>query len=259
MSNNPAVKTRSSKDLLLLVITFALPLLLFLIPTGEAFTGQIRMYLAITLFAILTIIFENINTTAISILFPIAYVVLAKAPAAAVYAPWSLYIPWFVIGGLFLANVMDRTGLLKRIAYNSILLTGAKYNGIIYGLAIAGILLYLLIPGNTVFPLAALAFGLCKALNLEMGRETAGITMAAAISSLLPGWFIFNANWGLLTGLGMEAAGPVTLSWLGYLGVNSVSILFYFFMFFVITKMFKASSGINAKEYFKGELQKLGR
>jgi len=174
------------KNLAIMIMTFILPLASLLFPTNELFTPQIRLYLVITLFAILTFIFGNINQTAVSILLPVAYVVIAHAPAAAVFSPWSTYIPWFIIGGLFLANVMERTNLLKRIAYNSILLTGASYNGIIWGLAIAGVILFLLIPGNTVFPLAALAYGLCKALNLKVGKETAGITMAAAISSLLP-------------------------------------------------------------------------
>jgi len=107
--------------------------------------------------------------------------------------------------------------------------------------------------------LAALAYGLCKALNLDVGKETAGITMAAAIASLLPGWFIFNANYGLLTGLGKGAAGPVNLTWIQYFMNNSASFLFYAFMFWIITKMFKPSVPINAKEYFKVELQKLGK
>ncbi|MCO1602064.1 SLC13 family permease [Desulfosporosinus nitroreducens] len=249
----------SMKNLIIMIMTFALPLAILLIPTNELFTPQIRLYLSITLFAILTFIFGNLNQTAIAILLPIAYVVIAQAPAAAVFAPWSTYIPWFAIGGLFLANVMDRTNLLKRIAYNSILLTGASYNGIIWGLALAGIVLYLMIPGNTVFPLAALAYGLCKALNLDVGKETAGITMAAAIAALLPAWFIFNAYYGLLTGLGQGVAGPVNLTWIQYFMNNSVSFLFYAFMFWIITKMFKPSVPVNAKEYFKVELQKLGK
>ncbi|MHB8073635.1 SLC13 family permease [Desulfosporosinus fructosivorans] len=259
MSVQTVKQPMSTKNSVIMLMTFILPLAILLIPTNELFTPQIRMYLTITLFAILTFIFGNINQTAISILLPIGYVVLAKAPAAAVFAPWSLYIPWFIIGGLFLANVMERTNLLKRIAYNSILLTGASYNGIIWGLSLAGVALFLLIPGNTVFPLAALAYGLCKALELEIGKETAGITMAAAISSLLPGWFIFNANWGLLTGLGKGVAGQVDLTWIQYLMYNSISIVFYAFMFWVITKMFKPAVPINAKEYFKDELLKLGK
>ena len=249
----------SMKNLITMIMTFALPLAILLIPTTELFTPQIRLYLVITLFAILTFIFGNINQTAIAILLPITYVILVQAPAAAVFAPWSTYIPWFIIGGLFLANVMDRTNLLKRIAYNSILLTGASYNGIIWGLALAGIILFLLIPGNTVFPLAALAYGLCKALNLDIGKETAGITMAAAIAAMLPYWFIFNANYGLVSGLSKDLANQVELTWIQFTMYNSVSILFYAFMFWIITKMFKPSAPINAKEYFKSELGKLGK
>jgi len=252
-------QSMSMRDLMIMIMTFALPLVILLIPTNELFSPQIRLYLAITFFAIITFIFGNINQTAVAILLPVAYVVIAQAPAAAVFSPWSTYIPWFIIGGLFLANVMERTNLLKRIAYNSILLTGASYNGIIWGLALAGVILYLLIPGNTVFPLAALAYGLCKALNLEVGKETAGITMAASIAALLPGWFIFNANYGLLTGLGKGVAGDVNLTWIQYLMYNSANILFYAFMFWIITKMFKPSVPINAKEYFKVQLEKLGK
>ena len=71
---------------------------------------------------------------------------------------------------------MERVGLLRRIAYKCILLTGASYKGIIWGIALAGVVIFLLMPNdNAAVPIAALAYGICLSLNLKKGPESAGI------------------------------------------------------------------------------------
>lgn len=47
------------KNLAIMIMTFILPLAILLFPTNELFTPQIRLYLVITLFAILTFIFAT--------------------------------------------------------------------------------------------------------------------------------------------------------------------------------------------------------
>lgn len=249
----------TAKSITSWLLTVGIPLAIMLIPTNELLTPQLRTYFALTVFAIMVFVFENMNTTAIAILLPISYVIIAKAPAAAVFAPWSTFVPWSVLGGLFFANIMERTGLLRRIAYHCILITGASYNGIIWGLALAGVALFCVIPGSTPFPMAALAYGICISLELGKSKESAGITIAAGFAALLPGLFIFNPSFFLLVGLGAPVAGPVSMQWFQYFYNNAVIVLFYILMFFILTKMFKTSKPISGKEYFKTELEKLGK
>ena len=166
MSSTLDRRTPSVKTVLIWLVTLGFPLALLCIPTNDLFTGQIRLFLALTLFAILTFAFENMPQTMIAILLPIAYVITGIAPAEKAFGPWMQYVPWMVLGGLILADALNSAGLLKRIAYKCIILTGASYNGILIGLALAGTVLNIFIPSQAVVPMAALSYGICVALEL---------------------------------------------------------------------------------------------
>lgn len=221
-------------------------------------TTQFKWFLALTLAAIITFVFEQINTTAVALALPIMYVLILKVPAAQVLFPWTMAIPWMLVGGFLLAGILERIGLLKRVAYKCILLTGASYTGIIWGIGLAGLVLYIIKPGGVLVPMAALAYGICKALDLPKGRETAGITMAAAVAAITPRMFLFNSNFFLYAGIGQAATGPLSISWLEYIQYNWVLLLQYLLLFFVISKMFKPQKPIDGKDFFQMEYDKLG-
>ena len=259
MSASIISKKPSVKNIIAWVLTIGLPILIMLIPANDVLTTQFKGFLALTLAAILFFVFEQVNTTAIALALPIAYTLILKVPAEQVLYPWTMSIPWMLVGGFLLANILQRIGLLDRIAYKCILLTGASYNGIIWGLALAGLILFIMMPDNTMIPLAALAFGICKALNLPKGREAAGITLAAAIAALIPVQFLFNPSVFFLVGIGQAATGPLTITWLDYIKYNWVLLLEYFALFFAITKLFKPKMPINGKDFFQEAYDKLGR
>ena len=155
------------------LLTIGLPAFILLLPSGDVMTPSIKLYLAITLLCILMFAFENVQQTAVALMLPLLYVVSGVAPANVAFSPWLQYIPWMCLGGLVLANVLESTGLLKRVAYKCIILTGASYNGILWGMALAGIILNIFIPGQVVIPMAAFSFGICQALELGRSKESA--------------------------------------------------------------------------------------
>ncbi|NLT94691.1 MAG: SLC13 family permease, partial [Clostridia bacterium] len=239
------------------VITIALPLLVMLIPTNEVFTPVIRNFLAITLCAILLFAFEILPQIIPSLLLPVMYVVIKIAPAEAVFGPWATNIPWMFMGGILLANCLESIGLLRRIAYWSIIKTGGTYNGILYGIFLAGLILNLLVPGQGVIPLAAFTYGICMALGLGKSKESAGIMLTGAFSALLPLFFFYNPNFVVIT----SAAAPVKaveLTWFKYLYHNLPNIPWALFCVFLISKVFKPSKPIDVKDYIKEEYKKLG-
>ena len=140
-----AVDLKSSKwdvqSFLKWFCTLGIPLLILLIPVNEIFTGHIKLFLAITVAAIMTFAFENVDQTLVAILLPGLYIICKLAPSSVVLSPWTQNIPWMVLGGFLLADTLNDIGLLKRIAYKCIIWTGCTYNGILYGLVIAGLLL----------------------------------------------------------------------------------------------------------------------
>lgn len=49
-----------------------------LLPVNEVMTVQLKLYLAITLVAVLFFVFEQVNSTVVALLLPIAYVLILR-------------------------------------------------------------------------------------------------------------------------------------------------------------------------------------
>ena len=113
-----SVQSKTSKaDVVKMVVTIALPLAIMLVPANELFSAQLKLYFAVTLAAILAFAFENFNQTLVALALPFAYTLLNIAPAAVVFSPWSTNVVWMVLGGLMLADMANKTGFLRRVAY----------------------------------------------------------------------------------------------------------------------------------------------
>ena len=239
--------------------TLGVPLMILLLPVSEAFSRDIKIFLAITVAASMSFAFENIDQTLVAILLPGLYIICKLAPSAVVLSPWTQNIPWMVLGGFLLADTLGEIGLLKRVAYKCIIWTGCTYNGILYGLVIAGVLLNFMVPGKLALPFAALSYGICTALELGKSKESAGIMLAAAMGALMPPqMFAFNPTFFILVNGGLEATGPLELSWWGFFFNNAVGIVFILFMTFVASRVFKPAAPISGKVYFRDEYKKLG-
>lgn len=114
MATEAAPVGLSKKNAIIWAITIILPLAIMLIPTNEIFTIKLKLYVAITLMGILIMAFESLNQLALAILLPVAYIVFQLAPANVVFSSWLSYIPWMMVGGLLLAEVLNGIGLLNR-------------------------------------------------------------------------------------------------------------------------------------------------
>ena len=174
-------KTFNSGNAVKWAVTLGFPIILLLIPCNDVYTLSMKLFLALTLAAILMFAFENLNQTVVSLLLPFLYVVLQIAPANVALSPWTQTVPWMMISGLILANVLQSIGLLKRVAYKCIVLTGGSYTGIIFGIGITGLILNLMTPAQALVPLATLAYGICMALDYKKSPQAAGIMLALPV------------------------------------------------------------------------------
>lgn len=240
-------------------MNIGIPLAILLIPTNEAFTHDVRLFLCLTIFAIIVFAFETINQTAMAILLPLLYIIFKVSSPATVFSPWASASPWMFLGGLMLAVVLDRIGLLKRIAYKAILATGANYNGILYGLGLTGIILNIIIPAQAGIPMVTLAYGICRALDFKFSKEASGIMLTAVTAITAPTLVLFTGNYTMLAIMGEGITGPVTLGWMECLLKNIVTFLFLFVMIFIFTKLFKPEHEINSHAFFVDEYKKLGK
>lgn len=251
-----SAQTMSRKDKIQWLFVVLAPVMICLIPTDEQFTPEIRTFLAITAVAILLFAFELLHQLLPALLLPFAYYIFGLADLSVVFSPWAQPIPWVVIGGFLLANIMERTGLLKRIAYWCIVKTGGTYTGIIMGLILAHIIVNLLKPGGIVVASAALAYGICKALNLGKSKASAGIMMATAVGSMTTGHFVFTpSNIGVLFGAVSEVA-EVPITFFDYFLENIVFLPLPFLIGLMIAKMMKPDEPIGRGKAFFIEQQK---
>ena len=239
-----------------MVVTIGLPLSILLIPVNEVFSHTLRLYFAVTLFAILAFAFENFNTTLIALALPFAYTLFNIAPAAVVFSPWATNVVWMVLGGIMLADMANKTGFLRRIAYKCIILTGGTYRGIIWGLGLAGIIATLLLAGNGIIPMAALAFGICNALEIKKTKAAAGVMLASAFGCILSATFLFNVGPAMYAGF---AGMSMSLSWIEYFTHQAVGVIYFVVVFFVMERLCRPKEGLNGKDYFVEQYQTLGK
>lgn len=253
-----AIRKTNPKTLIMWICVIAAPIIVMLIPTQGVFTPQLRTFSAITLTAILLFAFNILPNFVVAVALPVSYMLLNVAEPNIAFAAWFSNIPWMFMGGFLLANVLERIGLLNRVAFWSIIKTGGTYSGILWGLDIAGIILNLIAPGKAYVPMAALSFGICKALNFEKSRESAGIMMGGFFASWFPTFFLYNPTFAIMPSLGKEVA-PVQITWLQYFINNIPFVLWLAVCIFMVIKLCKPKKQIDIKDYAIQEYSKLGK
>ncbi|MDO0825533.1 SLC13 family permease [Desulfosporosinus nitroreducens] len=128
-------------------INILLPLLVFfLIPQSTGATMAMKLFFAITTWAIIAWLLETVSETAVAILLPVFYIIAGLADTKIAFSAFTTTIPWIVLGGVIFSSVMISTGLAKRIAYFIILKTGGSFKGLLLGITLAGIVIAPFIP-----------------------------------------------------------------------------------------------------------------
>lgn len=241
------------------MVCLGIPLGIYLIPLNELYTREIRWFLVISVLAILTIAFDFFNVMVPAILMPIGFLLAKVAPAAVIFSPWSQTLVYVIIGAFLLARVMEEVGLLKRIAYWCILKSGGSFKGTVWGVFVAGLVLGTITFGNAYVLMAALCYGICKALDLGKSMESAVITMAGCMSAVSSRMFIYTPfSISLLENGGKDVDPTFQISIFGYLWHN-LPMLGYCFLFVAFMLfLYKPKKNRNSKDYFLEQYQSLG-
>lgn len=241
-------------------ITLGTALIIFLIPCNEIYSYEVKMFLLVTATGILLVAFELADLMAVSMMFPIGYLASGIVPMEVAYSAWTQTMPLVVIGGYLIANVLDRVGLLKRIAYFSILAVGGSYYGLLYGVLIAGIILNTATGGNAWVIMAAFTFGLCKSFNLGKSIDSAIIMLVGALSAGASCVFIYTPYFmSLLLNAANSTGGNYALAWLEFFFHMLPYFIFILAFTWLLPKVFKPTKTLPGKEFYKEEYAKLGK
>ncbi len=241
------------------LVTIVVPALLLCIPTNSTFTADIRMFLVITLAGILVLAFEFFDSMVPAVLIPIFYMAFDLAPVTTIYGGWTAKTPMMVFGALLLAAILEKTGLLERIAYFCIIKTGCSYRGVGWGLYIAGVISALITSVNSWAVYAVITLGVIKSLDLGLSRQTAGLVAIASTSVLGNyGWLYAPANVALFSGGLLQADPSIVITWTSAWLNNLPSIFFGFVFTAIVLYVLVPKTELEAKEVFEVKYHDLG-
>lgn len=229
------------------------------LPESAGFDPKLKMYLTITVLAIFIFAFDLANQTAVALGLVFAYAIGGFADASVVFAVYQQPVLWAVIGGLFLANTLNRVGLLRRIALKCIILMRGSYKGLIYGLVIAGVVVSFLM-NNATIPMVIFAFGICKALDLKPSKESAAIMMAAALPTNMIYMSMYAATYAMgaaiIQGAGIEST---PMNYGSYFVTNWPMLLAILLLAILLPRIMKPETEREwGTELFKKQLEELG-
>lgn len=249
--------TMSKSLMVKYAINLIIPLCFVLIPCGEVYTLQMKIFFASTIFAICCFAMETMPSTAVSIMLMVFWVFTNVAKPAVIFSVWQQYLPWIVMSGFLLANVLQRTGLLSRVIYTILSKTAVSYKGMLIGLAIALGLTTALIGSHPVL-YATIAYGICVAFEFGQSKASAGVMFVAAVSGLVA---IQSRFTGPLLLLGTARSAGFDLDLLGFFEsyfYNLPLLLFWIGCVALAIIMFKPEKEISGKEYCQAKLAEMG-
>lgn len=254
------LKSMKKTDIIKWVVTIGLPVLIALIPINELFTWQLKWYLVGTVFVILCWALEVLPLVSVSIALPIYYVFFGICDATVAFSPLTQYIPWMVLSGLIMAAVLERTGLLKRIAYTFICWMGATYSGVIIGLSLTSFIATIFVGTSVLVPLTTLAYGVCIALGTGKSKESCGIMLTTAVVSMTTLCVTFNGATAVIIGMASGAHPDLTL--LGFfesIWHNLPTCVLIIAMVLFAIKTCSPEKPIEGKAYFQQKLDEMGK
>lgn len=243
------------------LISIILPLCILLVPLSERYTWELRIFLMITIFAIMLVAFDLVDSLVAAIVLFMGYSVTGIAEASVVFASWSNDVAWMIVGSLVLAAALANTGIMNRLAYQFILKMGSSYTKMLWAIYFSSLLVSFL-TSVTGFPLfAVIVYGMCRGMGYKIGtKEANGIVFAAMTGAIAPFAWIYNPiNAGVGGSVLNLFDASLTISWLSYLKISMPWFVFDLIWMVLITKVFfKPSNDAINVDYFRSELNRLG-
>lgn len=252
-----------SKQTLKWIILVLILIGIFLIPVNEEFTMPIKLFFMITLLGILLLAFELTDNIVPALIIPVGYLVFQLAPTTVIFNAWTTQTPWLLVGSMIVAEIMNETGLSKRIAYWCLLKMGGKLRSLMFALLVAGIILAACVPAAIarVALFCGLMVGLCTAMEFKAYSREATVCMIGAylVASEVSGIFMTGSNNFILT-LGFLNSSGYDVDWGAYFFQNgAIRIIWMILTMILLFWVFKPKNEVQSKEYIKQKYDELGK
>ena len=223
----------------------------------------LALFFTITLWAVLAWSLDTFPNALVAILLPVFYLLAGVVSPAEAFQPWAGTLPWLMIGGLIMGQIMLSTGLAKRIAINAIKFCGVSFTRVLAGLIVAGFIIAPFVPsliGKSAIMLV-ICIGICDALKLEKGSKEALAVMLTGIFA------VGTSKLAFLTGgadviMTMELAAAISgeaISWGRFTLENMpLAILYSIICFGLVLILIRPKLDSDLKDFVEEQYQLLG-
>ena len=175
-----------SADALKWISNLTVPVLIYLlVPVTEGMNPKVPLFLAITVWAVMTWALETLPSPVSALIMVFLYGIFVTKPGV-VFSSFGTFLPWIAFAGLIIADVLHRTGAAKRIAIKIMLWAGSSYACAMLGFLLAGFVLSAIMPASQgrLIIFTALGMGMVDALGVDpKSRMSSSIIMAGLFAT----------------------------------------------------------------------------
>jgi len=249
-----------TKNIFKWLLSLLVPLAVYAIPSyeGTGLDPKAPLFFAFTAWAVTAWIVETLPSTVVACVLTLLYTLFVTKPGVA-FGPWTTFLPWFVLAGLIIADIMERTGLGKRIALRGMIAMGGSLNKTLIGLGFVGLLMAILVPAGQARGVIfiAIAQGLCSALNLDpRSRMSSAIIMAGFFAAIAPNLFCMPAGETTLQALAVVSAGTgVSETWFHFFLLMAPFNFFYVFGSMMLVLLIKGKETFEEENNLRAVLE----
>ncbi|HXF63445.1 MAG TPA: DASS family sodium-coupled anion symporter [Caldilineaceae bacterium] len=201
-------------DLRRFLIVLGLTAGALLLPTPEGLTPAGHRALALFLFTGSILALEPAPLPIAALMVPIAQIALGIDTASGAFAPFGQPVLFLILGSLFLAEALNKHGLIRRIALYTIVFSGGKLHSLTFGLiVVSGLLSMWVLNTATVAVLIPVAITVAQRVEPQeqANRVLSLLLLAIAYSSSVGGM-------GTIMGSGENAIAAGLLDQIGDFG-----------------------------------------
>lgn len=258
-----AKKSMSKVEMIKWLATIGISIILAVIPCNDVYTLPIKQFCVITIFFLLVIAFEFFDNMVPAILMPTCWALIGIADWNTAFSGFTNSTVFMIFGAFVFANILQDTGLLKRIAFMCIYRLGGNFRGLMIGIFIAGVVLSFITFGNAYVIMGTITLGICAALGLKPGKTSSALMMMVILGTLSVRVFTYSpALFQMLSAQAQIVIGPdfqLTLptALMHQWPIAIVCVL----MVFIFIKLYKPEEEgiVGGKEHAKKELDGMGR
>lgn len=241
-------------------VSILLTLIICFIPVQGFLTGQIKAFLAITVFCLALAAFELVPLLFISILLPALYALFKVADATVIMSPWLGTTFLLIVGAMFMSQSLDESGLLRRIAFWMMTKIKGSYFLLMLGLMIVAILMNIFTSGNGYLLMAALGMGLCVALKGMKKNVGAGIATAIMLGGCTSHAYTYQVtSWGPILSLAGDLLPNGAITPLNIIIHNWPLMIISVLILWIVSKMYKPEEPLGDVQFFEEQLEKMGK